>query len=120
MIALGVPVTLTCTSNAGMKRKPPTRKVAVAHKAELRRRLRDLGRPMKLREPEHFALQIRCLLIVVVYMWSKAASSRTIRKDSRTHREVSTVQTQEMFDIPVYTFLTLDRYEPYFMKYGYT
>lgn len=36
----------------------PARKVAVAHKAEMRRRLRELARAMKLREPDRFALQM--------------------------------------------------------------
>ena len=40
----------------------PARKVAVAHKAELRRRLRDLARAMKLREPERFALQMAVVI----------------------------------------------------------
>jgi AcrR family transcriptional regulator len=40
----------------------PARKVAVAHKAELRRRLRELARSMKLREPERFALQMAVVI----------------------------------------------------------
>ena len=40
----------------------PARKVAVAHKAELRRRLRELARAMKLREPERFALQMAVVI----------------------------------------------------------
>jgi AcrR family transcriptional regulator len=40
----------------------PARKVAVAHKAELRRRLRDLARAMKLRDPERFALQMAVVI----------------------------------------------------------
>lgn len=42
--------------------KHPARKVAVAHKAELRRRLRELARAMKLREPERFALQMAVVI----------------------------------------------------------
>ena len=40
----------------------PARKVAVEHKAELRRRLRELARAMKLREPERFALQMAVVI----------------------------------------------------------
>ncbi|HUA09543.1 MAG TPA: TetR/AcrR family transcriptional regulator [Candidatus Acidoferrales bacterium] len=40
----------------------PARKVAIAHKAELRRRLRVLARAMKLREPERFALQMAVVI----------------------------------------------------------
>jgi AcrR family transcriptional regulator len=40
----------------------PARRVAVAHKAELRRRLRELARSMKLREPERFALQMAVVI----------------------------------------------------------
>jgi AcrR family transcriptional regulator len=40
----------------------PARKVAVAHKAELRRRLRELARAMKLRDPERFALQMAVVI----------------------------------------------------------
>jgi AcrR family transcriptional regulator len=40
----------------------PARKVAVAHKAELRRRLRELARAMNLRDPERFALQMAVVI----------------------------------------------------------
>ena len=40
----------------------PARKVAVAHKAALRRRLREVARAMKLREPERFALQMAVVI----------------------------------------------------------
>lgn len=40
----------------------PARKVAVAHKAELRRRLRELARAMKLRDPDRFALQMAVII----------------------------------------------------------
>jgi len=40
----------------------PARKVALAHKAELRRRLREIARAMKLREPERFALQMAIMI----------------------------------------------------------
>lgn len=40
----------------------PARKVAVAHKAELRRRLRNLAGAMNLREPESFALQMAVVI----------------------------------------------------------
>ncbi|SDI65785.1 TetR/AcrR family transcriptional regulator [Paraburkholderia phenazinium] len=36
----------------------PARKVAVAHKQELRRRLADLGRALRVEEPETFALRL--------------------------------------------------------------
>lgn len=36
----------------------PARKVAVAHKRELRRRLTDLARAMRIDEPERFALRL--------------------------------------------------------------
>jgi len=35
---------------------------AVAHKAELRRRLRELARAMKLHDPERFALQMAVVI----------------------------------------------------------
>lgn len=40
----------------------PARLVAVAHKAELRRRLGVVARNMNLREPEHFALQMAIVI----------------------------------------------------------
>jgi AcrR family transcriptional regulator len=40
----------------------PARKVAIAHKAELRRRLRELARAMRLRDPERFALQMAVVI----------------------------------------------------------
>ena len=40
----------------------PARVVAVAHKAELRRRLDIVARNMKLRQPEHFALQMAIVI----------------------------------------------------------
>jgi AcrR family transcriptional regulator len=40
----------------------PARLVAVAHKAELRRRLGIIASRMKLREPEHFALQMAIVI----------------------------------------------------------
>lgn len=40
----------------------PARKVAVSHKAELRRRLRELARAMKLRDPARFALQMAVVI----------------------------------------------------------
>ncbi len=40
----------------------PARLVAVAHKAELRRRLGIIARNMNLREPEHFALQMAIVI----------------------------------------------------------
>ncbi len=40
----------------------PARLVAVAHKAELRRRLTIVARNMKLRQPEHFALQMAIVI----------------------------------------------------------
>jgi AcrR family transcriptional regulator len=40
----------------------PARVVAVAHKAELRRRLGIVARNMNLREPEHFALQMAIVI----------------------------------------------------------
>ncbi len=40
----------------------PARKVAVAHKTELRRRLRALARAMRLRDPNLFALQMAIVI----------------------------------------------------------
>ena len=40
----------------------PARKVAVAHKAELRRRLRALAHAMRLRDPKRFALQMAIVI----------------------------------------------------------
>lgn len=40
----------------------PARVVAVAHKAELRRRLSIVARNMELRQPEHFALQMAIVI----------------------------------------------------------
>jgi len=40
----------------------PARKVAVAHKEELRRRLRDLAYSIHLREPDRFALQMSVII----------------------------------------------------------
>jgi len=40
----------------------PARVVAVAHKAELRRRLGIVARNMKLRQPEHFALEMAIVI----------------------------------------------------------
>jgi AcrR family transcriptional regulator len=40
----------------------PARKVAIAHKAELRRRLLELARALKLRDPERFALQMAVII----------------------------------------------------------
>lgn len=40
----------------------PARKVAIAHKAELRRRLREIARAMKLAHPDRFALQMAVVI----------------------------------------------------------
>lgn len=42
--------------------KHPARKVAVAHKRELRRRLAELGRAMRLDDPETFALRLGTII----------------------------------------------------------
>lgn len=42
--------------------KHPARKVAVAHKTELRRRLAVIGREMKLPDPDHFALEMSIII----------------------------------------------------------
>jgi hypothetical protein len=42
--------------------KHPARKVAVAHKRELRRRLAELAREMRLDDPETFALRMGTII----------------------------------------------------------
>jgi AcrR family transcriptional regulator len=42
--------------------KHPARKVAVAHKIELRRRLGVIGRKMSLSDPDHFALEMAIII----------------------------------------------------------
>lgn len=42
--------------------KHPARKVAVAHKAELRRRLGAIARAMDLPDPDHFALEMSIII----------------------------------------------------------
>lgn len=42
--------------------KHPARKVAVAHKAELRRRLGVIARAMELPDPDHFALEMSIII----------------------------------------------------------